>query len=118
MVSTAATELTLKIGDSTPIEIQFFDENGVAENFTGADKARFKVLTEVGGTIILDRTTAAANLTIGSGILTATITSGEADALVAGTYIGEVAIHFTAGDIWKTSDRLIVNVIKAVADHF
>ena len=106
-------ELVLFIGDAQPIDLDLFDPDGAVETTSGLNAAVFTISD--GSTVILTRDTTAGDLSILSGKLTATLTSIEADALVAGNYIGQVAVRFTSDSKWKESELFPVRVRTAIA---
>lgn len=110
-------ELTLIAGSSKSFKINLVDENNEVEDL-GAAEAATLVITDslVGGNEVLLRKTADANLSIGEGELTATISQVEADGLEPGLYIAEVAIRFGPTD-WFHSDPFYVRILRSVAPH-
>lgn len=113
-MSTSVGELILIIGSVRPFDIKLVDDSSpaVAEDLSSADHATFSVKIDVdASTDILLRRVADSNLTIDTtnSKLTCTITQAEADALTAGTYIGQASVRID-GIEWIKTDRFIVKI--------
>lgn len=120
-MSTSIGELTLIIGSIRPFDIKLVDDSSpaVGEDLTNADAATFSVKTDVeASTDILLRRTADSNLTIDkpNNKLTCTITQVETNALVAGTYIGQVSVRID-GSEWIKTDRFIVHLKQSFSPN-
>jgi len=108
----AEARLILTVGSSAPITIKI-----TGESLTGVDQATLDVRPSSGATAVITRTTAAGNLSIdlGAGSLVASITGVEADALVAGTYIGQAMLRYGDADSWRETDPFHVRIDAAIA---
>lgn len=104
-------------GSVRSIEVALLNDNDGPESLAGATGATLRISTKRGGTTILDRSVSAGTITINAaaGLLTATLTQGESDALVPGTYLGEVAVNLPSG--WYHSEPFYVKVQPSIAPH-
>lgn len=110
--------LTLIMGSTVPFDVYLFDEEDVAEDLSAVTAATFIVKpSAVSPTFVLKRQTASGNLTVNAdeAKLTATITQAEANGLVAGMYVGEVALQI--GGAWRHTDPFFVRVVPSMAPH-
>ena len=101
-----------------PLDLLCLDERDAGEDLGGVDHASFQVRKAVSdSTVILQRDTGAGTLSVDvvNKKLTATLTQGEADALVPGVYVGEAAIRFSSGLNWFFSDTFTVRILKTFA---
>lgn len=113
------TTLLLIKGSTASFEIYLYDNLGNAEDISSAQAATFVVKEyEEASTSVLTRATSAANLSIDTGNrkLVGTLTQGEADALVPGTYIGVASLRFGATN-WVNCKRVTVVVQNSFASH-
>ena len=112
-------ELVITVGSSQSLELQLLDEHDAPEVLSGADRASFAVRESLGAAtnVLLRSTAAPATLTLAptTGLLTATLTGAEADALVPGLYVGEVGVRFGSDDQWKFSEPFRVRIQPAGA---
>ena len=103
--------LELTIGDAGAIAFPVVDRNGNAVSLGSAASAKFTVREYAGAsTALLDLT---ATIDVPSSRVSVQPTQPQADALVAGDYLGQVAIQF--GSVWRKSDLFTVRVAAAVA---
>lgn len=120
-MSTNVGELTLIIGSIRNFDIKLVDDSSpaIGEDLSSADHATFSVKTNVdASTDILLRRVADSNLTIDkpNKKLTCTITQSEADALVAGTYIGQASVRID-GVSWIKTDPFFVHIKESFAPN-
>jgi len=110
--------LTLIIGSAMPFDIFLFDEADTAEDLSEVTAASLIIKgSAVSPTYLLKRQTSAANLEVDAdnSKLTASITQSEANGLVAGLYVGEVALKID--DEWRHTDPFYVRVVLSMAPH-
>lgn len=111
---------TLEIvrGSVMPFDVYIFDEEGVAEDLSAVTAASLIVKPSAESpTQVFKRQTSAGNLTVDAenSKLVGTLTQAEANGLVAGLYIGEVALQI--GGAWRHSDPFYVRVAPSMAPH-
>ncbi len=119
MSESIPSELVLVVGSTTAFEIHLEDQNGQPEDLSAVAAASFTIRESVNSTAtILARATSTTTLTIDvpGHRLVGTLTQGEADALLPGSFIGEAALRFGATD-WRHTDRIAVRILKQVATH-
>jgi len=109
--------LELTVGDSSPIVLELFDDRDEEIVFAGGERATFTVTESSSATALLDLDTGT-ELTVATGTneLTVQLSQAQADALVMGAYIGQVAIEFDT-DQWRKSKRFDAVVIATIAPN-
>lgn len=109
--------LTLVVGSANPFELLFRAANDAVQSLAGASDYVVVIRESTVGTVLIKRTKTAGTVTVDvpNGKLVCTMTQPEADALVAGAYIGEAALLF--GTTWIHTKSFVVNVLRGVATH-
>lgn len=109
--------LELTKGSVDTFYIDLLDENSVGENLTVADQARFVIKDGFSSGVNILSLSTASGITIDkpNNRLVCTLTQPLADALVAGTYIGEAAVRFTS--VWRHTEPFTVKILAALAPN-
>lgn len=112
--------LTLVVSDTTPFVMELYDDADEVEDLSLATKAHLVVEESVGAaTKLLDLSTEAPGselaINTSANTITATMTTAQAAALVAGTYVAELAVLING--VWKHSSYFHVKVNAAVASN-
>lgn len=106
-----SSRLDLYVGDASAIAFPVVDQNGNTISLASATAAKFTVRAYAGeSTALLDLT---GSVNTQTNTVTVTPTQNQANALVAGEYVGQVAIQF--GTPWRKSTLFTVRVLAAVA---
>ncbi len=111
--------LILIKGSTKPFDVYLYDANDAAENLAPFDQATLAVREEESGANQLLRKTSDATLSISvsASKLIAVLTQVEADALVPGLYVADVALRETSTQKWIHTDRFKVRVVNSMAPH-
>lgn len=104
---TGKRDLELIVGDATPFRVYLYDETDAPAVLGAADAARVSLFSAVGATPFFSKT---ATISAANGYLEVTPTQVEADAWVAGTYLGRATVRF--GTYWRKSARFRVVVAR------
>lgn len=114
MASTPDT-LTLYVGSADPMRLSLWDTSGVGLSLGDVDEATFEVEAELGDGDPVEEYDAGS----GGGLaidaankrLVCTPSQAQADARVAGSYIGRAKLHFQATDSWRFTAPVRVEIL-------
>lgn len=111
-------ELKLIVGDTSGFTLVLYDDRDETESLLAATRARLTMRASLDDDPSLDLSTGGSGLVINtsSNTIAATLTSVQADALVAGVYIASLAVEFGSGN-WKHSDRFYIRVSDFVTEN-
>ena len=118
-MSDVAEVLELIKGSTLSFDLELFGSNDAALDIALCTEATFTMRKALDGSNILVRKSIAPDLNLTIDIpnkkLTATLTQGEADALVPESYVADVALKI--GGKWVHTDLFNVDVLPSFSAH-
>lgn len=109
---------TLIVGSIKPTDFFFYDSDEAEQPLAGAINATLDVRDSSSSSSLLNLTSAESpglNIDLNSNKITATLSQAEADALVPGRYVADIAIEFASG--WQHTIPFDVVVTAGISDH-
>lgn len=109
------TFLEIYVGDSSPIYLELYESRDEILVLAGTERLTFYI-EDGAGTVMMSFTTSGGGITISelSNVVTIDMLQPQADALVPGRYVAQLALEFMAGE-WRYSSAMDINVKRRIA---